>query len=58
MTWFACEQPERAPDPSVQFHYHDCGVCRFKADVQRHRFPDDAVVQRVFNNLFGFEVLS
>lgn len=56
--WWACESMEREPDAAVQWHYEGCDVCRFKADVQRIRFPEDETVQRVFNNLFGFGPLG
>lgn len=45
MLWWACEQLERPPDPYVMWHYVDCPTCRFKADIQAQRFPDDGHVK-------------
>lgn len=42
--WFACEHPEKEPDPFVTWHYSGCAACRFKAEVQAQRFPDDTHV--------------
>ena len=48
--WYACEQPERPPDPYVLWHYDDprtgpCAGCAFKAHVQSMRFPESTHVE-------------
>lgn len=43
MTWMACSQLEREPDPYVTWHLdptRGC-ACLFKIEVQERRFPDD-----------------
>lgn len=49
VTWMACEQPERPPDPLVVWHYicdgDVCRGCSLKAGVQLRRFPDDPHVR-------------
>lgn len=44
-TWFACEEPERPPDPYVVWHYHSCRGCLVKIEAQERRFPDDSHVR-------------
>lgn len=41
MSWYACEQLERPPDPSVAWHYDGCDLCLKKAQHQARLFPDD-----------------
>lgn len=39
--WFACEQPEKATDPFVTWHYHTCESCKARAMALEAAHPDD-----------------